>query len=184
MLNNILNSNSNKEKLIQDLKQINNINSDKLLKEGNNINSNNSNSYLNNITLRNEAFIKNINPLIKKACLKLFKCEIKFLNKAWRQENENILTDIYLTLNVSCDQSDNYLKYKDIKDKDSIKEINPVYFKEEELKNIFSDFHEYNYFKYINEPSLYEEFFNKKNQSLFANMLLFLEKQIEEKKTN
>ena len=27
-------------------------------------------------------------------------------------ENENKLTDSYLNLNVSCDQSDNYLKYK------------------------------------------------------------------------
>ena len=34
---------------------------------------------------------------------------------------KKILTDIYLNFNVSCDQSDNYLKYKDIKDKDLIK---------------------------------------------------------------
>ena len=59
---------------------------------------------------------KKINPKIKEACLKLFKCQLKFLNKAQRQENENILTDIYLNLNVSCEQSDNYLKYKDIKE--------------------------------------------------------------------
>ena len=189
MLNNILNSNSNKEKLIQEYKQNQNKdknNSEEKNKEdgnNNNINNNTNNKNL-NIIIKNEEFIKKINPLIKKACLKLFKCQIKFLNKAWRQENENILTDIYLTLNVSCDQSDNYLKYKDIKDKDSIKEINPIYFKEDELKNIFSEFHEYNYFKYITDPSSYDEFIDKKKHSLYANMLLSLEKQIGQKKSD
>ena len=189
MLNNILNSNSNKEKLIQEYKQSQNKdknNSEEKNNEdgnNNNINNNTNNKNL-NIIIKNEEFIKKINPLIKKACLKLFKCQIKFLNKAWRQENENILTDIYLTLNVSCDQSDNYLKYKDIKDKDSIKEINPIYFKEDELKNIFSEFHEYNYFKYITDPSSYDEFIYKKKHSLYANMLLSLEKQIGQKKSD
>jgi len=181
MLNNILNSNANKEKLLQEykknqIKEKDENNLDENLNENNNINNTNL-----NIIIKNEEFIKIINPILKKACLKLFKCQIKFLNKAWRQENENILTDIYLTLNVSCDQSDNYLKYKDIKDKDSIKEINPIYFKEEELKNIFSEFHDYNYFKYTSEPSSYDEFLNKKNHSLYANLLLSLEKQIEQK---
>ena len=191
MLNNILNSNANKEKLIHDLKQNNDINNkndnesqNKNDNDNINNNMNNNNSYSNNMILKNEEYIKKMNPLIKRACLKLFKCQIKFLNKAWRQENENILTDIYLTLNVSCDQSDNYLKYKDIKDKDSIKEINPVYFKEDELKNIFTEFHDYYYYKDTNEPSLYVEFLNKRNHSLYANMLLSLEKQIEEKKSN
>ena len=183
MLNNILNSNSNKEKLIQEYKQSQkkdkNNPEEKNNEDGNNNNINNNTNNKNlNIIIKNEEFIKKINPLIKKACLKLFKCQIKFLNKAWRQENENILTDIYLTLKVSCDQSDNYLKYKDIKDKDSIKEINPIYFKEDELKNIFSEFHEYNYFKYITDPSSYDEFIDKKKHSLYANMLLSLEKQI------
>ena len=183
MLNNILNSNANKEKLLPEYKQNQNKDKDKL--EGKNDDNNNLNNNANlNIILKNEEFIKKINPLIKKACLKLFKCQIKFLNKAWRQENENILTDIYLTLNVSCDQSDNYLKYKDIKDKDSIKEINTIYFKEEELKNIFSEFHDFNYFKYTSNPSLYEEFLNKKMHSLYADLLLSLEKHIEIKNSN
>ena len=183
MLNNILNSNANKEKLLSEYKQSQNKDKDNL--EGKNDDNNNLNNNANlNIILKNEEFIKKINPLIKKACLKLFKCQIKFLNKAWRQENENILTDIYLTLNVSCDQSDNYLKYKDIKDKDSIKEINPIYFKEEELKNIFSEFHDFNYFKYTSNPSLYEEFLNKKMHSLYADLLLSLEKHIEIKNSN
>ena len=180
MLNNILNSNANKEKMLQEYKL--NLNKDKT--GNNNLDEINNNANLNAI-IKNEEFIKKINPLIKKACLKLFKCQIKFLNKAWRQENENILTDIYLTLNVSCDQSDNYLKYKDIKDKDSIKEVNPIYFKEEELKIIFSEFHEYNYFKYISDPSSYDEFISKKMHSSYANELISLEKkQIEQKKSN
>ena len=174
MLNNILNSNSNKEKMIQEQKENEN---------NNNIDMNNMNNNINNnIKINNAEFIEKINPKIKRACLKLFKCQIKFLNKAWRQENENILTDIYLNLNVSCDQSDNYLKYKDIKDKDLIKEINPLYFKEEELKNIFSEFHDYNYFHYTNDPSSYDDFLTKKSQSLYANILLYLENQINEKK--
>ena len=180
MLNNILNSNANKEKMLQEYKL--NLNKDKT--GNNNLDEINNNANLNAI-IKNEEFIKKINPLIKKACLKLFKCQIKFLNKAWRQENENILTDIYLTLNVSCDQSDNYLKYKDIKDKDSIKEVNPIYFKEEELKIIFSEFHEYNYFKYISDPSSYDEFISKKMHSSYANELISLEKkQIEQNKSN
>ena len=180
MLNNILNSNANKEKMLQEYKL--NLNKDKT--GNNNLEEINNNTNLNAI-MKNEEFIKKINPLIKKACLKLFKCQIKFLNKAWRQENENILTDIYLTLNVSCDQSDNYLKYKDIKDKDSIKEVNPIYFKEEELKIIFSEFHEYNYFKYISDPSSYDEFISKKMHSPYANELISLEKkQIEQNKSN
>ena len=180
MLNNILNSNANKEKMLQEYKL--NLNKDKT--GNNNLEEINNNTNLNAI-MKNEEFIKKINPLIKKACLKLFKCQIKFLNKAWRQENENILTDIYLTLNVSCDQSDNYLKYKDIKDKDSIKEVNPIYFKEEELKIIFSEFHEYNYFKYISDPSSYDEFISKKMHSSYANELISLEKkQIEQNKSN
>ena len=177
MLNNILNSDANKEKLLQEYKQSQN--KEKNNSENNN-NLNNNNINL-NIIIKNEQFIKQINPLIKKACLKLFKCQIKFLNKAWRQENENILTDIYLSLNVSCDPNDNYLKYKDIKDKDSIKETNPIYFKEEELKNIFSEFHDYNYFKYSSDPSSYENFLNKKMHSLFAYSLLSLKKEIEQK---
>ena len=171
MLNNILNSNSNKEKIIQEQKE----------NENNNNNSDiGSNNVNNNIKINNAEFIGKINPKIKRACLKLFKCQIKFLNKAWRQENENILTDIYLNLNVSCDQSDNYLKYKDIKDKDLIKEINPLYFKEEELKNIFSEFHEYNYFHYTSDPSNYDDFLSRKSQSLYANILLSLQNQINE----
>ena len=173
MLNNILNSNSNKEKMIQEQKENENNNN-------NNIDINNGNG--NNIKINNAEFIGKINPKIKRACLKLFKCQIKFLNKAWRQENENILTDIYLNLNVSCDQSDNYLKYKDIKDKDLIKEINPLYFKEDELKNIFSEFHDYNYFHYTTDPSSYDDFLNKKYHSLYANILLSLENQINETK--
>ena len=178
MLNNILNSDANKEKLLQEYKQSQN--KEKNNSENNNNNLNNNNINL-NIIIKNEEFIKQINPLIKKACLKLFKCQIKFLNKAWRQENENILTDIYLSLNVSCDPNDNYLKYKDIKDKDSIKETNPIYFKEEELKNIFSEFHDYNYFKYSSDPSSYDDFINKKMHSLFAYSLLSLNKEIEQK---
>ena len=170
MLNNILNSNSNKEKMIQEQKE----------KENNNMEINNNIG--NNIKINNADFIGKINPKIKRACLKLFKCQIKFLNKTWRQENENILTDIYLNLNVSCDQSDNYLKFKDIKDKDLIKEINPLYFKEEELKNIFSEFHEYNYFHYTSDPSSYDEFLAKRSQSLYANILLSLQNQINDKK--
>ena len=181
MLNNILNSNANKEKMLQEYKL--NLNKDKT--GNNNLDEINNNMNLNAI-MKNEEFIKKINPLIKKACLKLFKCQIKFLNKAWRQENENILTDIYLTLDVSCDKSDNYLKYKDIKDKDSIKEINPIYFKEEELKNIFAEFHEYNYFRYISDPPSYDEFISKKLHSAYANELISLEKKQIEKnnKTN
>ena len=170
MLNNILNSNSNKEKMIQEQKE----------KENNNMEINNNIG--NNIKINNAGFIGKINPKIKKACLKMFKCQIKFLNKTWRQENENILTDIYLNLNVSCDQSDNYLKFKDIKDKDLIKEINPLYFKEEELKNIFSEFHEYNYFHYTSDPSSYDEFLATRSQSLYANILLSLQNQINYKK--
>ena len=181
MLNNILNSNSNKEKIIQEQKENeNNINNN----EYNNNNDINNNNFNNNIKINNAEFIEKINPKIKRACLKLFKCQIKFLNKAWRQENENILTDIYLNLNVSCDQSDNYLKYKDIKDKDLIKEINPLYFKEEELKNIFSEFHEYNYFHYTSDPSSYDDFLSRKSQSLYANILLSLQNQINENKIN
>lgn len=178
MLNNILNSISNREKAMQGHNE----------NESNNnigeVNSNNekSNNQNNVIKINNDDFIGKINPKIKRACLKLFKCQIKFLNKAWRQENENILTDIYLNLNVSCDQSDNYLKYRDIKDKDLIKEINPFYFKEEELKNIFSEFHDYNYFHYTSDPSAYDEFLTKKAQSLYTNILLSLEKQINDKK--
>ena len=180
MLNNILNSNANKEKLLQEYKQSQSEEKNNSENNNNNNLNNNNNSNL-NILIKNEEFIKQMNPLIKKACLKLFKCQIKFLNKAWRQENENILTDIYLSLNVSCDPSDNYLKYKDIKDKDSIKEENPIYFKEEELKNIFSEFHDYNYFKYSSDPSSYENFLNKKMHSLFAYSLLSLKKEIEQK---
>ena len=167
MLNNILNSNLNKEKIIHQQKG--------------NDNNNEDNGNGNYIRINNAEFIEKINPEIKRACLKLFKCQIKFLNKAWRQENENILTDIYLNLNVSCDQSDNYLKYKDIKDKDLIKEINPLYFKEDELKNIFSEFHDYNYLHYTTEPFSYDDFLNKRYHSLYANILLSLENQINKK---
>ena len=179
MLNNILNSNSNKEKMIQEQKE--NENNNNIDSNNFNANGNGNNTRNNNIKINNVEFIEKINPKIKRACLKLFKCQIKFLNKAWRQENENILTDIYLNLKVSCDQSDNYLKYKDMKDKDLIKEINPMYFKEEELKNIFSEFHDYNYFHYTTNPSSYEEFLTKRSQSLYANILLSLENHINEK---
>ena len=67
MLNNILNTNSKKEKIIQQQKR-------------NDKNVDNSNG--NYIRLNNAEFIEKINPEVKRACLKLFKCQIKFLNKA------------------------------------------------------------------------------------------------------
>ena len=187
MLNNILNSGNNKDKLLNN----NNFENEDNIQNG----EENNNLFIINSDGKEYKYKENkdslinsnigvITPEIKKACLKLFKCQIKFLNKAWRQENENILTDIYLMMNVSCDKTDNYLKYKDYKDKDLIKEIDPLYFKEEELKAIFSEFHEYNYFRYTSNPELYDDYFISKIQSLYTNTLLSLQKKFNENKND
>jgi len=109
---------------------------------------------------------------IKKYCLKLFKCQLKFYDKNWRIENVNIITSIYLSLKIKQqnEEIDNYLKY-DKRDKNS-KDWNPDYFTFEELKKIHADYHYLNYSKFLTCQEEYENYQNTKYQSLYANLYL------------
>lgn len=116
------------------------------------------------------------NEKIKKCCLKLFKCQIKFFDKNWRTENINIITSIYLTLKVGCTEEDNYLERKD----KNVSEINSVYFNEEELKKLFQEFHETNYLFYLNNPKEFEKYQNEQHMSLYAKLYLKMKKIADE----
>jgi hypothetical protein len=47
------------------------------------------------------------NEKIKKYCMKLFKCQLKYFDKNWRLENANIISMIYLTLKIKCENNIN-----------------------------------------------------------------------------
>jgi hypothetical protein len=48
-----------------------------------------------------------LNEKIKKYCMKLFKCQLKYFDKNWRLENANIISLIYLTLKIKCENNIN-----------------------------------------------------------------------------
>ena len=76
------------------------------------------------------------NDKINKICLKLFKCQIKFLDKNWRIENNNIITNIYLFLDYGKkDHSAPIENFLTLEKRDkNFKEPNPNYFTLEELR--------------------------------------------------
>jgi hypothetical protein len=121
----------------------------------------------------------NENEKIKRYCLKLYKCQLKFYDKTWRVENVNIITSIYLTLKIKPenDMIENFLKY-DKRDKNS-KDASPEYFNFEELKKIHADYHFYNYTRFLNNPDEFEKYQNSVHQSLYANLYMKMLNQVE-----
>ena len=120
------------------------------------------------------------NEEIKKYCLKLFQCQIKFFDKNWRSENINIITSIYLTLKVGCTEEDNYLERKERNSAES----SDIFFNEDELKKIFQEFHEYNYLLYLNNPMEFEKYQNEQNMSLYSKLYLKMQKIADEQLQN
>jgi len=132
------------------------------------------------------------NEKIKIYCMKLFKIQLKYFDKNWRLENLNILSSIYTTLkiksdgnintpenpNVSGNAIENYLKYEK-KDKvlSGNKEGNfnsDLLFNNEELKKIHLEYHNYNYYKYINNLEEIEKYQNNLFHSEYALIYLQL----------
>jgi hypothetical protein len=108
---------------------------------------------------------------IKKACLKLLKCQIKYMDKSWRLDNTNVLLNIYTSLKLkNSDGVENYLKYER---KDRMKEPSAEVLTNEDLKKIHMDYHQINYLKYGN-PEEVEKYQNSNYQSLYANIYLKL----------
>lgn len=121
------------------------------------------------------------NEKIKKSCLKLFKCQIKFFDKNWRLENQNIITMIYLTLKLKPDGDniENYLKYEK---KDKMFKDNTVvseYFTSEEFKKIHTDYNMSNYLKFLNNNEEFDRYQNSQYQSSYANLYLKMLKIVE-----
>lgn len=118
------------------------------------------------------------NEKIKKSCLKLLKCQIKFFDKNWRLENANIITNIYLVLKITPEKDtvENFMKYER-RDKNS-KDPSPDYFSIEELKKIHSEYHFYNYTKFFNNFEEIEKYQNSIYHSLYANIYLKLCSQV------
>jgi hypothetical protein len=111
------------------------------------------------------------NDKIKKNCLKLLKCQIKYMDKSWRLDNTNVLLNIYCSLKLkNNDGVDNYLKYEK---KDKLKEPSTETINNEDLKKIHIDYHQINYLKYAN-PDEVEKYQNQNCQSLYANIYLKL----------
>lgn len=121
----------------------------------------------------------NENEKIKRYCLKLYKCQLKFYDKTWRVENVNIITSIYLTLKIKSENEmiENFLKY-DKRDKNS-KDVSTDYFNFEELKKIHADYHLFNYSRFLNNSEEFEKYQNSFHQSLYANLYLKMWNQVE-----
>ena len=107
------------------------------------------------------------NKKIKIIVLKLFKEQIKFFDKNWRNENVNIITEIYINLKVDNENNNLYLERKDKLGKEN----NSIYFKEEELIKLFEEFHEYNYFKYIKNHNEFDNYKLNQLESIYAKLL-------------
>ena len=77
------------------------------------------------------------NEEIRKWCLKLFKIQLKFLDKNWRSENNFIITNIYQYLKYNNDNNslDNWLKYE-TKDQKSLPYQHTEYYSLDELKKL------------------------------------------------
>jgi len=132
------------------------------------------------------------NEKIKVYCMKLFKIQLKYFDKNWRLENINILTNIYTTLKIKSDGNintpenpnvggnaiDNFLKYEK---KEKILSNNKeggfnsdFLFNNEELKKIHLEYHNYNYYKYLNNPDEIEKYKNNLFHSEYAMIYLQL----------
>ena len=116
------------------------------------------------------------NEKIKINALKLFKCQIKYFDKNWRSDNSNIISDIFLHLTFDFQPNDNYLEFKE---PSKIRESN-VYFNEDEAKKLHEDFHEYNYFSFMNKQENFEKFVIEKNSSLYAKIYSNIKKKVDE----
>ncbi len=132
------------------------------------------------------------NEKIKIYCMKLFKIQLKYFDKNWRLENLNIISSIYTTLkikseaanntnenpNVGSSAIENYLKYEK-KEKILAGNFNKEgfcvdLFTNEELKRIHLEYHNYNYYKYINSVEEIEKYQNNLYQSNYARIYLQL----------
>ena len=107
------------------------------------------------------------NKKIKIIVLKLFKEQIKFFDKNWRNENVNIITEIYINLKVDNENNNLYLERKDKLGKEN----NNIFFKEEELIKLFEEFHEYNYLKYIKNHNEFDNYKLNQLESIYAKLL-------------
>jgi hypothetical protein len=108
---------------------------------------------------------------IKKNCLKLLKCQIKYMDRSWRIDNTNLILNIYCSLKLkNTDQIDNYLKYER---KDKIKEASSEYLNNDELKKIHLEYHQNNYLRYLSQDEI-EKYQNQNYQSLYANIYIKL----------
>ena len=116
------------------------------------------------------------NEKIKKNALKLFKCQIKYFDKNWRSDNSNIISEIFLHLNFDFQPNENYLEFKD---PSKIRESN-VYFNEDEAKKLHEEFHDYNYFNFMNKQENFEKFEIEKNSSLYAKLYMNIVKKVDE----
>ena len=114
------------------------------------------------------------NEEIRKWCLKLFKIQLKFLDKNWRMENNFIITSIYQHLKYNNDQLslDNWLKYE-TKDQKNMPYQHTELYSLEELKKIYNEFNNSNYLKYLNNPDELDKYYNNVNSnysSLYLKM--------------
>ena len=114
------------------------------------------------------------NEKIKKYCMKLFKCQLKYFDKNWRLENAHIISNIYLTLKIRTENDiiENYLKYE--KKEKNLKDIVSDLYNNEELKKIHSEYHLYNYTRFYNNPEEFDKYQNGLYQSLYASIYLQL----------
>ena len=111
------------------------------------------------IMLRKILFNYSENENLKKNCLKLIKCQLKFYDKNWRIDNSNLIINIYTTLKFKNEEEiDNYLKYEK---KEKLKDQPSDLLNNDDLKKIHLEYHQYNYTRFFN-PDEVEKYQNLK----------------------
>jgi len=113
------------------------------------------------------------NEGIRKWCLKLFKIQLKFLDKNWRMENNFIISSIYQYLKYNNDNNslDNWLKYE-TKDQKNMPYQHNELFSLEELKKIYNEYNQTNYLKYYNSPEEMDKYLCANDTNYYSSFYL------------
>ncbi len=132
------------------------------------------------------------NPVIKKYCLKLLKCQLKFFDKNLKSENMFIISNIYTSLSYYSTKDLNYLKYvkkdntapvsKLFSSSVSKNNSNPVNNQEDQLKKMYVEYNNFHFYKYVNNPEEVEKYYLSKKGSAYSKVYLKLIANLNEEK--
>lgn len=132
------------------------------------------------------------NPAIKKYCLKLLKCQLRFFDKNLKVENMFIISSIYTNLTSNSTHDLNYLKYVKRETQTStlnkmLNKNNPNNSQEENLKKMYVEYNNYHYLKYFNNSNEISNYYLDKKGSYYGRVYKKLQDRMikeENKKSN